>query len=70
MEYMDYECEVCGGLIENVLVYGDFDCPNCKARYEYDEGQYLILTPETVKLLYQKHFPDSGDESKSPNRIM
>lgn len=44
-------CVVCEHVNENVPVYGDWICSNCRQQYEYNEGHCIVLSSEQRRLL-------------------
>lgn len=44
-------CEICNGAVILEDPYGDGVCENCQQQYEYNEGQFPLLTTEQLLLL-------------------
>ena len=57
---MDINCDICDTPFE-LATYSDGECPNCKQKYEYEEGTTMVLTYEQVEVL-KKHYKDKLQE--------
>lgn len=44
MSVYTHTCVICGHK-QQVGSFGNFTCEKCGVEYEYEEGQFLVLTP-------------------------